>query len=284
MKQLRDRVAVVTGAASGIGRGLAEAFLAEGMKVVVSDVREAALLETADAIRSEGGEVEAVVTDVRDPEAVQALADRTLERFGAVHVVCNNAGVASSNSLLWEAPLEEWDWHLGTMVMGTVHGIRSFVPILLEQGEEGHVVNTASMGGLIAGSDSEAVYMTAKHGVVALTEGLQHQLAGRTEKVKCSVLCPAFTRSEVFDNFERLKPDAVRSPRATEAGRQAVEGMKQLLAHGLSARAVGELVVQAIREQRFYVLSHPDWAYMVEARMRGILEGIDPQRPLPPLG
>lgn len=284
MRDFEGRVAVVTGAASGIGLGMVEAFAEAGMKVVLSDVRADALEAATKTLRDRGATVEPVVTDVRDPAAVQELADRALEVFGAVHVLCNNAGVASSNSLLWEAPLEEWDWHLGTMVMGTVHGLRSFVPILLEQGEEGHVVNTASMGGLITGSHSEAVYMTAKHGVVALSEGLQDQLASVSDKVKCSVLCPAFVTSDVFDNYESLRPDKVKSHLETEAGRQMVAGMKHFLGTGMPAREAGEIVLQAIREERFYILTHPEWASMVEGRMRGILEGTDPLRPPPPLG
>lgn len=284
MQDFEGRVAVVTGAASGIGRGLAEAFAAEGMKLVLADVRREALGTTADALRESGARVESVLTDVADPAAVDALARRTIEAYGAVHVLCNNAGVASSSSLLWEAPLEEWKWHLDVMVMGAVHGIRSFVPIMLEQGVEGYVVNTASMGGLITGSDSQAVYMTAKHGLVAMTEGLQHQLAGVSDKVKCSVLCPAFVSSDVFDNFETLRPEAVPSPRATQEGAQAIDGMKQFLSMGLPAREAGEIVVQAIRDERFYILTHPAWASMVEARMRAIIDGHDPARPAPPLG
>ena len=284
MRDFEGRVAVVTGAASGIGLGLAEAFAAAGMKIVLSDVRADALEAAARSLRDQGASVEPVVTDVQDPAAVQALADRTLEVFGEVHVVCNNAGVASSSSLLWEAPLEEWDWHLRTMVMGTVHGIRSFVPILLDQGGEGHVVNTASMGGLITGSAPEAVYMTAKHGVVALTEGLQDQLASVSDKVKCSVLCPAFVTSNVFDSYEELRPDGVKSHLATEQGRQMVAGMKHFLGTGMPAREAGEVVLDAIRDERFYILTHPEWASMVEGRLRGILDGTDPQRPPPPLG
>lgn len=284
MRDFEGRVAVVTGAASGIGLGMVQAFADAGMKVVLSDVRADALEAATQTLRDRGATVESVVTDVRDPEAVQQLADRALDTFGAVHVLCNNAGVASSNSLVWEAPLAEWDWHLGTMVMGTVHGLRSFVPILLEQGEEGHVVNTASMGGLITGSHSEAVYMTAKHGVVALSEGLQDQLASVSDKVKCSVLCPAFVTSDVFDNYESLRPESVRSHLATEEGRQMVAGMKHFLGTGMPAREAGEIVLQAIREERFYILTHPEWASMVEGRMRGILDGTDPQRPPPPLG
>jgi NAD(P)-dependent dehydrogenase (short-subunit alcohol dehydrogenase family) len=129
MKQIEGRVAVVTGAASGIGRGMAEAFAGAGMKVVLSDIRGEALDATTSALREQGADALAVVADVQQADEVQRLAERTLQAFGAVHVVCNNAGVASSSSLLWEAPLEEWAWHLGVMVMGTVHGIRSFVPI-----------------------------------------------------------------------------------------------------------------------------------------------------------
>jgi NAD(P)-dependent dehydrogenase (short-subunit alcohol dehydrogenase family) len=284
MQNFEGRVAVVTGAASGIGVGLAEAFAGAGMKLVLSDIRGDALEATARTLREGGAAVESVVADVADPAAVDDLAKKTLEAFGAVHVVCNNAGVASSSSLLWEAPLEEWKWHLDVMVMGAVHGIRSFVPILLDQGAEGHIVNTASMGGLITGSDSQAVYMTAKHGLVAMTEGLQHQLAGITNKVKCSVLCPAFVASDVFDNFETLRPETVPSPRATPEGAQAIEGMKQFLSMGLPAREAGEITLQAIREERFYILTHPNWASMVAARARAIVEGEDPARPAPLMG
>lgn len=284
MRSFEGRVAVVTGAASGIGRGLAEACADAGMKVVLADVRPDALEATAGALRDGGAQVRAVVTDVRDPVQVQALADETVAAFGGVHLLCNNAGVASSSSLLWEASLAEWDWHIGVMLMGTVHGIRSFVPVMLDQGDEGHVVNTASMGGLITGSDSQAVYMTVKHGVVALTEGLQHQLAGVTDRIGCSVLCPAWVASDVFANFERLRPEGVRSPAATAEGAALVELQQQFLAAGMPAREAGELVLDAVRDRQFYVLTHPAWAAMAEARAKAIVEGGDPARPAPPIG
>ncbi len=284
MQTFEDRVAVVTGAASGIGRGIAEACAGAGMKVVLADVRADALEATAVSLRDAGATVRAVVTDVRDGAQVQALADTTVTAFGGVHLLCNNAGVASSSSLLWEAPLAEWDWHLGVMLMGTVHGIRSFVPLMLEQGEEGHIVNTASMGGLITGSDSQALYMTVKHGVVALTEGLQHQLAGISDRIGVSVLCPAWVASEVFDNFERLRPDEVPTPARTDEGAQLMALQRDFLAAGMPAREAGELVLDAVRARRFYVLTHPAWAVMVEARARAIAEGLDPARPAPPLG
>ncbi len=283
MRRVEDRVAVVTGAASGIGRGLAEAFLAAGMKVVLADVRADALERTAEELAPQGP-VRAVPTDVRRPEHLERLRDETLDAFGGVHVLCNNAGVASSRSRIWEAPLDEWRWHLDVMVLGVVHGLRSFVPTMLAQGDEAHIVNTASMGGLIAGSDPQAIYMTAKHGVVALSEALQHQLEGEGDLVRCSVLCPAWVQSEVFENFERLRPDAVPSPERTEAGKALVELERGFLAKGKTAREVGDLVLDAIRARRFYVLTHPDWKPMIEGRMRGILDETDPVRPIPPLG
>jgi len=283
VKQIEGRVAVVTGAASGIGRGIAEAFAAAGMKVVLSDIRTEALEATTKAVRELGGDVRAIPADVSRAQDVQNLADRTLEEFGAVHVLCSNAGVACNRTLLWESSLEEWDWQLGVNLMGVVHGIRSFVPIMLAQGEEGHVVNTASMGGLIAGSDPVAMYMTAKHGVVALTEALQDQLSAQGDKVKCSVLCPGYVASQVLDNFETLRPPGVGSPSDTPEGKQSVDAENQAIAQGMPPREAGEIVLQAIRDERFYVLTHPEWVAMVEVRMRAILDGTDPGRPgLPP--
>ncbi len=282
MKQIEGRVAVVTGAASGIGRGLAETFAAAGMQVVASDVRAEALDEAVAALRAHG-EVVGVPADVSVAADVERLKDATLEAFGAVHVLCNNAGVASSRSRIWEASLDEWSWHLGVMLMGVVHGLRSFVPTMLAQGDEAHIVNTASMGGLIAGADPQAIYMTAKHGVVALTEALEHQLQAEGELVKCSVLCPAWVQSEVFENFDRLRPDSVPSPEATPQGKALVDLERGFLAAGKTPREAGEIVLQAIRDETFYILTHPDWKPMVEGRMRGILDGTDPQRPIPPL-
>ncbi|MBW2363094.1 MAG: SDR family NAD(P)-dependent oxidoreductase [Deltaproteobacteria bacterium] len=279
MKQIEGRVAVVTGAASGIGRGIAEAFAAAGMKVVLSDIRTEALEAATKAVRELGGDVRAIAADVSRAEDVQSLADRTLEEFGAVHVLCSNAGVSSGRSLLWESSLEEWDWLLGVNVMSVVHGIRSFVPIMLAQGDEGHVVNTASMGGLITGSGVVPIYMTAKHGVVALTEALQDQLSTQGDKVKCSVLCPGYVASQVRDNFEILRPPGVASLADALEGKEDIEAGKQAIAQGMPPREAGEIVLQAIRDERFYVLTHPEWTSMVEVRMRGILDGTDPARP-----
>src|SRR5579885_2688083 len=169
MEEFRDRVAVVTGAASGIGRALAERFAAAGMKVVLADVEQGALASAERALASGGARVLAVPTDVSKASDVEALAQRTLEAFGAVHVVCNNAGV-SVGGLAWEVTLADWEWILGVNLWGVIHGIRTFVPILLRQGEEGHVVNTASMAGLVSGPGL-APYNVTKHVFAAVRDG-----------------------------------------------------------------------------------------------------------------
>ena len=175
MKELRGKVAVVTGAASGIGRALAGRFAAEGMKVVLADVEGPALAKAESELRAGGATVLAVAADVARAEAVDALAARTLEAFGGVHVLCNNAGVYASG-LSWERPLADWEWVLGVNLWGVIHGVRAFVPIMLRQGSEAHIVNTASVAGLISGPFS-APYNVSKYGVVALSESLHYELA-----------------------------------------------------------------------------------------------------------
>ena len=280
MQDLEGRVAVVTGGASGIGRGMAEAFLAAGMKVVVADV-EAAALDTAVPELKKQGEVAGVVCDVSKPESVEALAQESLDHFGAVHVLCNNAGVAGSAGLpMWELPLDEWEWVLGVNLMGIVHGIRSFVPIMISQGQGGHVVNTSSMAGLMP---SGGVYGVSKHAAVAISESLFGQLATVSPRIGVSVLCPGWVNTNIL-NSDRNRPETPRpapGPEApqVEALRQTVAG---LIEKGLDPREVGDVVVKAIRDGRFYVLTHP-WQKLVERRMQNILEDKDPVGMPPPM-
>ncbi len=282
MKELEGRVAVVTGAASGIGRGMAEAFAAEGMKVVLSDVEAGALESTAEALRSGGAEVRAVRTDVSQPEQVEALARETLDAFGGVHVVCNNAGVAAGGVPTWESSLDDWRWILGVNLMGVVHGVRSFVPIMLERGEEGHVVNTASMAGLVSGAGN-AMYSVTKHAVVSLSESLHNELALRGAKVRISVLCPGWVNTHI-DESERNRPaefaDTPELPDTPEIQMFRKVFLEQLRA-GMDPRRAGEIVVEAIRAQRFYVLTH-DWQNMIRHRMENILGDRDPTPVAPP--
>ena len=274
MKDLENRVAVVTGGASGIGLGMARAFAAEGMRVVVADIesdaRDAAVGQLTDA----GAEAIGIPCDVGDEDAVRALRDETLARFGAVHVLCNNAGVAGgAPGPLWAAPQDDWDWVMGVNVQGVIHGIRHFVPVLLEQGEGGHVVNTASMAGLIQGG---GIYGVSKQACVALSEGLWRDLQAVDPRVGVSVLCPGWVRTRIMES-ERNRPEAPRSP---EDLPDEVRVMRDLVAglieRGLDPLEVGRQVVAAIREGRFYILTHPGWNNMIRHRFECILEGRPP--------
>lgn len=280
MENLSGRVAVVTGAASGIGRGMAEAFIAEGMKVVLADVERSALDATTQQLSSQGAEIVGVECDVSKAESVDALASAALDAFGAVHVVCNNAGVAGGGAgPSWERPLDDWDWVLGVNLMGVVHGIRSFVPILLEQGDGGHIMNTASIAGLLHGGGS---YGVSKHAVVALSESLFGELAQLGPKIGVSVLCPGWVNTRIIES-ERNRPEAPREVPGEQAPQ--AEAMRKivtdLIQGGLDPREVGNIVVEAIRVRRFYVFTHP-WQNMVEQRMQNILQDRDPVGVLPP--
>ena len=287
MKDVRGRVAVITGAASGIGRGMAESFGAAGMKLVLADVDADRLGAVARDLEKTGPEVVPVRTDVSRQVEVDDLARRALDAFGAVHVVCNNAGDAHGGVPTWQSTLHDWEWIVGVNLMGVVHGVRAFTPLLLEQGE-GHIVNTASMAGLISGGGN-ALYGVTKHAVVALSEALFNELAAQeSARVRVSVLCPGWINTQILQSSQRNQPEAVRhhlpeirtSPEA-EIRRKMVES---LLAGGLDPRKVGDLVLDAIREERFWILTHPAWKSMIRHRLENILEERDPTPAAPPQG
>ena len=284
MQDVAGKVAVITGAASGIGLGMAESFAAAGMKVVLSDVEEEALRKATEALRGGGADVHALVIDVSKAEQVQALADESLKKYGAVHVLCNNAGIGIPSGPSWETTLDDWRWTIDVNLMGVIHGVRSFVPIMLEQGSESHIVNTASIAGLVAGGDL-ASYAVTKFGVVALSEHLCMELEGAGAKTKVSVLCPGFVATKIMDS-ERNRPadrqDASSMPTDPQS-EVFYEWFRGQVEKGLDPRTVGDQVLSAIREERFYILTHPDWNYMIEHRMRGILDGLNPS-PSPPPG
>ena len=273
MKTFRDRVAVVTGAASGIGRALAGKFASEGMKVVLADVEEAPLAATAREMTDAGATVVAVRTDVSKPADLEALADKAWSAYGAVHVLCNNAGVGGGG-LSWEVSAAEWEWVLGVNLWGVIHGVRIFVPRMLAGGDEGHVVNTASVAGLSTAPGMSS-YNVSKFGVVALSEVMHHELAMTGAKLKVSVLCPAWVSTRIAD-ADRNRPaeaTSVAGNAAFDAMRDAVRG---LVASGLPPERVAEMVHEAIRDERFYVLTHPDFMPVVRHRMDAISEGRNP--------
>jgi len=276
MKKLVDRVAVVTGAASGIGYGMAERFCAEGMKVVLADIEEAALEEAEGKLRADGGTVIGIPCDVSKPEHVQHVAERALGAFGAVHVLCNNAGIVGRGTV-WEMTREDWDWVLGVNLNGVINGVRSFVPILLEQ-EEGHVVNTASMAGLITGV--LASYSVTKHAVVALSEALSLELQMRGANVGVSVLCPGWVKTNVI-NAERNRPAGLPEPVANPMMDSGREMVRSLIENGMAPSEVARQVVEAVKTDRFYILTHPEMMAGVKMRHDDIQQGRNPTPVMP---
>jgi NAD(P)-dependent dehydrogenase (short-subunit alcohol dehydrogenase family) len=288
MREVKDKVAVVTGAASGIGRGMAETFVAAGMKVVLSDIEAEPLERTTCALHEAGADVHPVVTDVSSQEQVDALAQETLRRYGAVHVLCNNAGVGvregdDRGRGSWRCSLADWHWVVGVNLMGVVHGIRSFLPIMIEQNSEAHVVNTASLAGLVSGTGGTS-YTATKFAVVGLSENLCVELQTQGLKPKVSLLCPGAVDTN-FLTPERNRParfaGASPAPQPTAEERVTGEWWAEMLKKGLSPRVVGEQVLDAIREERFYVLTHPEHNAWIDSRVKNLLSGRSPTTPQP---
>jgi NAD(P)-dependent dehydrogenase (short-subunit alcohol dehydrogenase family) len=286
MKEFKGKVAVITGAASGIGRSIAERAAREGMKVVLADIEETALAEAAEALEDTGATVLAVRTDVSRAEDIQALARETLHAFGAVHLLFNNAGVGEGGDSIWETSLADWQWVIGVNLWGSIHGIRVFVPIMLAQDTECHIVNTASCVGLFSLGGS-GPYTVSKYGIMALSETLYHNLARMGAKVKVSVLCPALTRTR-FLNSERNRPveyggDGIvktLSPEEDEARWAAVEKAHAQLGGVLSPDDVAETTFAAICNEQLYVLTHKEALIpLIRTRMEDIVHERNPRNP-----
>ena len=277
MKEFKGKVAVVTGAASGIGRAIAERLAAEGMTLVLADIEEQALAKAEGELKAKGATALAVPTDVSKAGDVEALAKKTLDAFGAVHVVCNNAGVAPPGGPMCERTVADWQWVLGANLWGVIHGIRTFIPIMRAQDTEGHIVNTASMAGL-ASAPWMGIYNVTKHAVVTLSETLYQELALMGVKVKISVLCPAWVDTRLMDG-DRNRPAELQNPAQEAGGAQPDpirEVVRQLLATGLSPERVAEDVFKAIRDEKLYILTHPEFKEAIRTRMENILEERNP--------
>ena len=279
MKVFKDRVAVVTGAASGLGRAMALRFAREGMKIVLADVEKEALSRTEKEFKESDYPVLAVRTDVSKGREVEALADKAFKAFGGVHILCNNAGVAPGGTV-WEQSEKDWEWTLGVNVWGVIHGIRVFLPRMLEQNAEGHVVNTASVAGLLS-PPGMAMYCVSKHSVVTLTECLHHDLIEFGAKIRASVLCPAFVPTGISDS-ERNRPDALRDEKVkSKIDLQREEQLRHAVKSGrISAEQIADLVFQAIGANKFYILPHQKIKPAIEIRMQDILLERDPTNTL----
>ena len=282
MQQLQGRVAVITGAASGIGLALAQACAREDMKLVLADIETDPLLRVQAQLRAEGVAAVAQTADVMDEAQVIALADTAYREFGAVHLLCNNAGVAAPalRAPSWETSAAEWQWVLGVNLSGVAHGVRAFVPRMLAGGEEGHVVNTASVAGLISGPGP---YFASKHGVVCLSEALYKELRAAGARLSASVLCPGLVRTAILD-AERNRPAAF-GPRtdlqsASASVRQAAASFRESLQSGYAPSQVADAVLDGVRADRFYIVpAQPPLVDLLRLRLQDILEGRNPTLP-----
>lgn len=270
MDHLAGKTAVITGAASGIGRALAERCVAEGMNVALADIDGAALAHTVAALQGGAGRVLGVRTDVAKAEDVEALAARAYDELGAVHLVVNNAGVAVSGKV-WEHTLADWEWTMGVNLWGVIHGVRAFVPRMIAGGQPGHVVNVASMAGLTV-NPLMGVYTVTKHAVVALTETLHHDLALFAPAVKASVVCPGWVKTDITTSSRNRPTHLAETQQAT----QLAAAMQALVAAGLPPSRVADEIVAAVREGRFWVFTHPGFLGATKHRSDELLSGKNP--------
>ena len=280
MGDFQGKVAVVTGGASGIGRAMAERFAEEGMRIVIADIEQSALERAESEMVADGAEVLALRCDVSKAHDVKMLAEETIKAFDSVHVLCNNAGVGIAGRT-WEIPLEDWEWVLGVNLWGVIHGLHYFVPLMLEHGQDAHIVNTASMAGLTSGRQMSPYYVS-KHGVVTLSECAHHEFEEAGAKIGVSVLCPGwvstnFTESDRNRPAGRVVTDELES--STQSFRERFDRLLQ--EEGLAPREVAEMVFRAIEEKTFYVLPHAHWKNMIHSRMENILEQRDPSIVMP---
>jgi NAD(P)-dependent dehydrogenase (short-subunit alcohol dehydrogenase family) len=272
MELVPGRVAVVTGSGSGIGLALAERFAGSGLNVVLADVDEAALAVAAERVSAVGVEALAVPTDVSDEASVQALCATALERFGQVHVVCNNAGV-TSRADAWFGPLAAWTWVLGVNLWGVIHGVRTFLPVLAGQ-SEGHIVNTASIAGLLPGFSPP--YDASKHAVVAITEDLYRTVRQVGLPIGVSVLCPGWVRTAILDADRNWPARLGALPPAGMASEIVMPHVQRAIDEGTPPAMVADRVAQAIEEDRFWVFPNPDFVNLAMRRWHSIAEAENP--------
>lgn len=292
MFEFAGKVAVITGAASGFGRAFAQKGASLGMKLVLADVNPDALAQTVEALRAGGAEAIGVPTDVASAAQVEALAQAALDAYGRVHLLFNNAGVGSGG-FLWESSANDWSWVFGVNVMGVAHGVRVFTSIMLAQNEPAHIVNTASVAGLLS-PPAMGIYNASKHAVVSLTETLYHDLqlaqAGQAEAgteaeagglVGCSLLCPAFVPTGIAD-AERARPADLRNDSGpTRSQIAAGKQLQRAVQSGkLNAGDVADLTFEAIAARRFYIVTHPGIMATVKLRHEDIEQLRNPTDPM----
>ncbi|MFM9433067.1 NAD(P)-dependent dehydrogenase (short-subunit alcohol dehydrogenase family) [Janthinobacterium sp. CG_23.3] len=283
MNNFQDKVVVITGGAAGLGREFANVAARLGMKLVLADVQQNALDAARAELEAGGADVLALLCDVRKGEQVQALADASMAKYGAVHLLFNNAGVGSGG-LIWENSEADWEWVLGVNLWGVIHGVRIFTKLMLECAKadpayEGHIVNTASMAGLL-NAPAMGVYNVSKHAVVSLAETLYHDLKLVEAPIGTSVLCPYFVPTGINESH-RNRPDDVRMtarPTASQLASQAVT-TKAVTSGKVSAAQVADITFDAIRDGQFYIYSHPNALGGVQEQMAAIVARENPPDP-----
>jgi NAD(P)-dependent dehydrogenase (short-subunit alcohol dehydrogenase family) len=279
VKDFKGKVAVVTGAASGMGLAFAHRFADEGMNVVLADIEAEPLAMAEAAITAKGAKALAVRTNVMSEDEVNRLADRAFAAFGNVHILCNNAGVAGGTQGMpvWEQPLSNWDWVLGVNLMGILYGIRAFVPRMIANGDEGHIVTTASLAGLLTSANP---YGVSKHGAVCLAEGLYKEFKMRGLKLSASVLCPGWVDTNIIDS-ERNRPQefgpGVDPARLPAEAQQQIAAVRGLLKGGFPPSEIAERVFEAVRDDQFYIIpSQPEFVELLNQRLDDIRERRNP--------
>ena len=268
MKNFEGKTVVITGAASGIGKALAEKFAKEKMQVVLADIEEEALEKTVANLRQYQHRVIGIKTDVLVEESIKELFAKANEEYGNIHILCNNAGIGanSGTKAIWEIDKNDWDWVMGVNYQAVLHGLQTFIPHMLEHGEEGHAVTTVSLAGLMPGAGT---YGVSKHAVMALTEALSRDLVARGAKINASVLCPGFVNTNI-DNSERNRPNHLGKSEEVEAPVGA-EIMSAMLRQGKKPEEIADIVYEAIKENIFYILSHPAWDDSLRSHFKNIL-------------
>ena len=280
MQDFAGKVAVITGAASGIGRAIADQCVALGVKTVLADVEQAALDRAGSDLQARGGTVLCVRTDVSKRSDVEALAEKAYDAFGQVHLLFNNAGIGAGG-VAWEATWNDWEWAIGVNLWGVINGIKVFLPRMIAQQTKCHVVNTSSGAGLIAGAGS-APYVTTKHAVVALSENLYLGLAQRKSPIKVSVLCPGTTRTNIAFCDRNRPVDLRNSAQPMTPEREAgLAALKSILEKSTPSEKVAQDVFDAIRKEQFYVLTDPRWMEMIQMRVERLLKLENPLDPTP---
>ena len=269
MKEFEGKTAIVTGAASGIGLGLAEKFAKERMQVVMADVEEEALNKAVEKLKKHQYRVMGISADVLIQESMKELFDKSVEAYGNIHILCNNAGIGanSGNKAIWEINKTDWDWSLGVNFYGVLHGLQTFVPHMIDHGEEGHIVTTVSLAGLLPGAGT---YGVSKHAALALTQGLNRDLIARDSKINSSVLCPGFVNTNIM-NSERNRPQHLVSNNKIDTNDQQLEIFNFLLKNGKEPNEIADIVFKGIKDNIFYILTHPAWDESLRNHFEDIL-------------